>query len=201
MKSFFISLLTVFVLGTFTFVRSQRPVVQKNGREYGQQQQLKKLMSRVGVDVPAIEARTSQPRTFRELKIRLSDTSKGSAELKPARSAQEQTPSAAIVEDKKRSGDLPRQRSLELSQTQIFIAGVDAANKLRWWSIVPDPRVVRSETQSPTGELRGEDYYVSNVTLVVAFPDDSEIANLRFYRPVWNGTDYDLKPLTTVPTR
>ena len=201
MKSFFLSLLTVFVLGTFTFVRSQRSVVQKNVREYGQQQQLKKLMSRVGVDVPAIEARTAQPRTFRELKIRLSDTSKGSTELKPARSAQEQTPSAAIVEDKKRSGDLPRQRSLELSPTQIFIAGVDAANKLRWWSIVTDPRLVRSETQSQTGELRGEDYYVSNVTLVVAFPDDPEIANLRFYRPVWNGTAYELKPLTTVPTR
>ena len=66
---------------------------------------------------------------------------------------------------------------------------------------MPDPRVVRSETQSPTGELRAEDYYVSNVTLVVAFPDDPDIANLRFYHPVWNGTDFDLKPLTNVPTR
>lgn len=201
MKTGLLSLLAVLVLGTFTFVRSQRPVVQKNGREYGQQQQLKKMLSRVGVDVPAIEARTAQPRAHRELKIRLSDTSKGSTELKPARSAQEQTPTAAIVEDKKRTGDLPRQRSLELSPSQLFIAGVDAANRLRWWSIVPDPRVVRSETQSPTGELRSEDLYVSNVTLVVAFPGDPEIANLRFYRPVWNGADYDLKPLTTVPTR
>lgn len=194
-------LLIVFALGSFTFVRSQKPAIQKNGREYGQQQQLKKLLARVGVDVPAIEARRAEPQRFRELKIRLSDPAKSPIGSKAALSKQEQTPSAAIVEDKKQSGALPRQRSLELSPTQIFIAGLDAANKLRWWSIVPDPRIVRSETQSPTGEMRGEDYYVSNVTLVVAFPDDPEIANLRFYRPVWNGTDYDLKLLTNVPTR
>ena len=194
-------LLSVFVLGSFTFVRSQKPAIQKNGREYGQQQQLKKLLSRVGVDVPAIEARRAQPQKYRELKIRLSDPTKSPSDSRPALNKKEQTPSAAIVEDKRESGALPRQRSLELSPTQIFIAAVDATNKLRWWSIVPDPRVVRSETQSPTGEMRGEDYYVSNVTLVVAFPDDPEIVNLRFYRPVWNGTDFDLKPLTNVPTR
>lgn len=200
MKSLIRFLLPLLVLGSFTFVRSQKPVIQKNGREYEQQQRLKKLLSRVGVDVPAIEARGAQPpQKHRELKIRLSDPTKPLNELRPALSKQEQTPSAAIVEDKKQSGALPRQRSLELSPTQIFIAGVDATNKLRWWSIVPDPRVVRSETPSPTGELRSEDYYVSNVTLVVALPDDPEIANLRFYQPVWNGTDYELKPLTNVP--
>ena len=83
----------------------------------------------------------------------------------------------------------------------MFVAAVDASNKLRWWSIMPDPRVVRSETQTATGELRSQDYYISNVTLVVAFPDDPEIATLRFYHPVWNGTDFDLKPLTVVSTR
>ena len=66
---------------------------------------------------------------------------------------------------------------------------------------MPDPRLVRGETETPTGELRGETYYVSNITLVVAFPDDPEIANLRFYHPVWNGTDFDLKPPAVVPTR
>lgn len=201
MKNLIRFLLPVLVLGSLTLVRSQKPAIQKNGREYGQQQQLKKLLARVGVDVPAIEARSAQPRKYRELKIRLSDPTKTPSGSRPAMSKQPQTPSAAIVEDKKHSGALPRQRSLELSPTQIFIAGVDATNKLRWWSIIPDPRVVRSETQSPTGELRSEDFYVSNVTLVVALPDDPEITSLRFYRPVWNGTDYELKPLTNVPTR
>ena len=36
---------------------------------------------------------------------------------------------------------------------------------------------------------------------VFSVVDDPEITSLRFYRPVWNGTDYELKPLTNVPTR
>lgn len=202
MKTLIRLLLAVSLFGCFTFVRSQRLTVQKNGREALQREQLQRLLSRVGVDVPAAEARAAKPQTYRELKIRLAETAK-SNETKPVLNTQEQmqAPSAAIVEDKRLAGVLPRSRSLELSPTHIFVAAVDATNKLRWWSVMPDPRVVRSETQSPTGELRAEDYYVSNVTLVVAFPDDPDIANLRFYHPVWNGTDFDLKPLTNVPTR
>jgi len=201
-KTFIYLLLVVFLLGCFTFVRSQRPAVQKNGREALQREQLQRLLSRVGVEVPATDVRAAKPQTYRELKIRLAESAK-SKETKPVLNTQQQmqAPSASILEDRRLAGALPRSRSLELSPTQIFIAAVDTTNKLRWWSIVPDPRVVRSETQSPTGELRAEDYYISNVTLVVAFPDDPEIANLRFYHPVWNGTDFDLKPLTNVPTR
>jgi len=160
-------------------------------------------MSKVGVDVPEINVRTDQTQTYRELKIRWADSAKSTTELRSANNSEEQTPtpSVSIIDDKKRSGTLPRQRSLELSSTQIFIAAVDATNKLRWWSIILDPRVVRAETQTPTGELRGENYYVSNVNFVVAFPDDPEIAQLRFYHPVWNGTDFDLKLLTAVPAR
>ena len=166
------------------------------------QQQLQKLMSRVGVEVPAIDARSNQPQTYRELKIRWADATKSASELKPANSEEQtQPPSVSIVEDKRRSGTLPRHRSLELSSMHIFIAAVDATNKLRWWSIIPDPRVVRAETKTSTGELRAENYYVANVAFLVAFPDDPEIAQLRLYHPVWNGTDFDLKPLTVVPTR
>ena len=156
-------------------------------------------MSRVDVDVPENDARTTQPQAYRELKIRWGDSTKSTTDLRSE--AQTSSPRVSIVEDKKRSGTLPRQRSLELAPSLMFIAAVDAANKLRWWSIMPDPRVVRAETQTATGELRSQDYYVANVTLVVAFPDDPEIATLRFYHPVWNGTDFDLKPLTVVSTR
>jgi hypothetical protein len=204
MKTCFWLLLLVFsILCSFTLVQSQRTTFPQNRRETLQQEQLKKLMSKVGVDVlETTRARTDQSQTYRELKIRWADSTKSTTELRPARAEQQtRAPSISILEDKKRSGTLPRHRSLELSPTHIFIAGVDVNNKLRWWSIMPDPRIVRSETQTPTGELRGQDYYVSNVTLMVAFPDDPEIANLRFYHPVWNGTDFDLKPLTTVPTR
>ena len=195
-------LATVFVLGCFAPAQSQTTPGQKGRREALQQERLKKLMSKVGVAVAETAvARAAQAQSYRELKIRWADSTKSTPELRPAANPDDRKQNFSIVEDKKRSGTLPRQRSLELSPEQIFIAGVDATNKLRWWSIVPDPRVVRSETQTASGELRSQNYYVSNITLVVAFPDDPEIANLRFYQPVWNGTDFDLKPLTIVPTR
>jgi hypothetical protein len=172
---------------------------QDQRRQIPQREQLRKLMSRVDVDVPEIEARANPPQTYRELKLNWADSAKSTVELRTE--AQTQIPRVSIVEDKKRAGTLPRQRSLELAPTLMFVAAVDASNKLRWWSIVPDPRVVRAETQTATGELRSQDYYVSNVTVVVAFPDDPEIATLRFYHPVWNGTDFELKPLTVVSTR
>ena len=193
-KTQFYWLLPAFLLVCF-FAPIQ---AQTNRREAVQQERLKKLLSKVDVDVPEINSRGAQPQTYRELKIRWGDSKK--SELKAAANAGDRI-SSAVVEDKKRSGSLPRSRSLELSPAHIFVAAVDASNKLRWWSIMPDPRVVRSETQTASGELRSQDYYLSNVTLVVAFPDDPEIANLRFYHPVWNGTDFDLKPLTTLPTR
>jgi hypothetical protein len=191
-STFFRLLFVLLLLCPFTLGQNQR-------QNTVQQQQLRKLMSGVDVDVPANEARVNQPQTYRELKLRWADSTKSTTTLKTE--AQTQAPRVSVVEDKKRSGTLPCQRSLELAPTLMFVAAVDASNKLRWWSIMPDPRVVRSETQTATGELRSQDYYVSNVTLVVAFPDDPEIATLRFYHPVWNGIDFDLRPLTVVSTR
>ena len=172
---------------------------QNQRRQIMQREQLRTLLSGVGVEVPAIDAWAIQAPIYRQLKLNWADSAKSATELRSK--AQTQAPKVSIVEDKKRSGTLPRQRSLELAPTLMFVAAVDATNKLRWWSIMPDPRVVRSETQTATGELRSQDYYLTNVTVVVAFPDDPEIATLRFYHPVWNGTDFDLKLLTAVSTR
>ncbi len=192
-STFFLRLLLAFLLlCPLTLGQDQR-------RQNLQREQLRKLMSKVDVDVPETDARGNQPQTYRELKLNWAESTKTIIELRSE--AQTQAPRVSIVDDKKHSGTLPRQRSLELAPTLMFVAAVDATNKLRWWSIMPDPRVVRSETQTATGELRSQDYYVSNVTFVVAFPDDPAITTLRFYHPVWNGTDFDLKPLTVVSTR
>jgi len=172
---------------------------QNQKRQIMQREQLRTLMSSVGVDLPATDAWAIQFPVYRQLKLNWADSQKSVTELRSE--AQTQSPKVSIAEDRKRSGTLPRQRSLELAPTLMFVAAVDATNKLRWWSIMPDPRVVRSETQTATGELRSQDLYLSNVTVVVAFPDDPEISTLRFYQPVWNGTDFDLKPLTVVSTR
>lgn len=173
-----------------------------NRRETAQEEQLKKLLTRVGIDASGISARSNQPQAYREVKIRWTDSTTTS-QTKPSISKAEQksAPVVSLVEDKKRSGTLPRQRSLQLSPTHVFIAAVNQANQLRWWSIISDPRVVRAEFQSSTGELRSEDYYQSNFTVNVVFPDDPKITNLRFYKPIWTGSDFDLKLLAVVPVR
>jgi len=192
-STFFLRLLLAFLLlCPLTLGQNQK-------RQIMQRDQLRTLMSSVGVDLPAPDAWAIQFPIYRQLKLNWADSAKFATELRSE--AQTQSPKVSIVQDSKRSGTLPRQRSLELAPTLMFVAAVDATNKLRWWSTMPDPRVVRSETQTATGELRSQDYYLSNVTVVVAFPDDPGISTLRFYHPVWNGTDFDLKLLTVVSTR
>jgi hypothetical protein len=88
-------------------------MAQNQKRETVQREQLKRLMSKVAVDVDETGARADQRSTYRELKIRWSDSTKPSTELRPVNlGAQTPAPSVAIVEDNKRSGTLPRQRSL-----------------------------------------------------------------------------------------
>jgi hypothetical protein len=200
MKHFYRFFVPVSILCAFILAQGQSSVsVQKNRRDIAVEEQLKKLMSKVGVDVVEVNAKTNQPQAYREAKIRWNNSN----ETKPSisKTEQKQAPVVSLVEDKKRSGTLPRHRSLQLSSNQVFIAAVGEANQLRWWSIISDPRIVRAEFQASTGELHGQDYYRSNFTLTVAFPDDPKITNLRFYKPIWTGSDFDLKLLAVVHVR
>ena len=203
MKYFYRFVVFVSILCAFILAQGQSSVaVQKNRRDFALQERLKKLMTKVGLDVVEVSAKSNQPQAYREVKIRWTDAS-SDTKSKPSISAaqQRQAPVVSLVEDKKRSGTLPRRRSLELSPNQVFIAAVGEANQLRWWSIISDPRIVRAEFQGSTGELRSQDYYQSNFTLAVAFPDDPKITNLRFYKPIWTGSDFDLSLLAVVSVR
>lgn len=198
-------LMVLSILSAFILAQGQTSSVQKNRRETLQEEQLKKLLSKVGIDVVEIRAKSTQPQIHREVKIRWTDSTKESSgtQGKPSISAveQKQAPTVTLVENKQRSGTLPRHRSLQISPTHLFIAAVNNTNQLRWWTVISDPRVVRAEFQASTGELRSEDYYQSNFTLTVAFPDDPDITNLQFYKPIWTGSDFDLKLLAVVPVR
>jgi hypothetical protein len=197
MKVFYRLFVIVSIFCAFTLAQGQSSVaVQKNRME----ERLKKLMTKVGVNVAELNAKSNQPQAYREVKIRWASFDGGTKSPISA-AEQKQTPVVSLVEDKKRSGTLPRHRSLELSPNQVFIAAVGDANQLRWWSVISDPRIVRAEFQAPTGELHSQDYFQSNFTLTVAFPDDPKITNLRLYKPIWTGSDFDLKLLAVVPTR
>jgi hypothetical protein len=175
----------------------------KSKREMLQEAQLSTLLSKVGIKLDESHAISSQPQAYRELKIRWDGSAAALSNLDNNATAsavdKEPAPGITVVEDKTRTGTLPRHRSLELSPTQIFIAAVDGKNQLRWWSIAPDPRIVRSETQTSGGEISRQDYYLSDLTPSLAFPDDPGIVSLRLYHPFWNGTGFELKLLAATP--
>src|SRR6185312_9685926 len=112
-STFFLRLLLAFLLlCPLTLGQDQR-------RQNVQREQLRKLMSRVDVDVPETDARTNQPQTYRELKLSWADPTKSTNELRSE--AQTSAPRVSVAEDNKRSGTLPRQRSLELAPTLMFV--------------------------------------------------------------------------------
>jgi hypothetical protein len=86
----------------------------------------------------------------------------------------------------------PRQRSLELSTGRILIVGVDRAKRLKSWTVVPDPRIVRSEGPGPDGVLTGQTLYVDHSEFLVSIPDDAEIVELRLYEPQPSGQTFKL---------
>lgn len=190
----------------------------KSRREMVQEEQLSKLLSRVGVGLDTSKTASGEKsHSYREMKIRW--TGQTAAQPSTQSSTQSSTqPDAAtassaadskqgpalsslVLDEKTRPGTLPRQRSLELSPSQVLVAAVDENNQLRWWALMPDPRIVRAETQTPSGELRSQDFYLADLTLVVAFPEDPSITSLRFYHPAWNGTAYDLQLLAQTPVK
>ncbi|MFN0087488.1 MAG: hypothetical protein ACKVX9_19010 [Blastocatellia bacterium] len=102
----------------------------------------------------------------------------------------------SLVERKAATGALQRQRSPELSPRLMLIAAVDAQNRLIWWGLQPDPRILRAEFPSTaTGELAGRELYYEKVDFLTAIPADPSIAELRFYHPRWTGELYQLDML------
>ena len=143
----------------------------------------------------------SEAQTHRQIQVRWQD----SVALKsPGASKLAQQPGSGIVtlvNSTSRDGILPRERSLELSPSQILVIAVDENRGLQWWKLLLDPRIVRSETVAATGEIHGENLYRSKVDFTVEYPDNPAIRELRFYHPSWTGKDFRLELLGTLPIR
>ncbi len=83
-----------------------------------------------------------------------------------------------------RTGDVvPRQRSLGLADDKLLVAAVDATDTLRGWTVIPDPRFLRSERPGPDGVLTGRVVSVARPEFLVTIPDDARIVEVRFFQP------------------
>ncbi|MGI8641218.1 MAG: hypothetical protein ACR2MG_14880 [Pyrinomonadaceae bacterium] len=153
---------------------------------------LTSLLSSNGISVDKaalLPARVNQSRT-----VRARWKSAGTASLKqPFTTEMAQEGSLSLLEIKPNRGGLARQRSLELSPTQVLVVMVNQNNQVLWWDLMSDPRLLRAETADANGLISGKTLYSTNAELLVSYPADETITELRFYHPDWDGQSYSLK--------
>ena len=88
-----------------------------------------------------------------------------------------------------------RQRNPEFSSTQIVIIAYDKEGREVTRVFLPDPRLIRAETVSPSGELQTQNIYRKDVDFTIVIPDDPNIKELKIYHPEWTGKNFILEPL------
>lgn len=166
-------------------------------------ERLRRLLSSAGVGLD--EAALAAPvEGFRGLKISWETPGRKGSPASALRAGQlSQAVAAAVVSERRGRGGVPRHRSLELSPEHVFVATVDAGSRLRWWTVVPDPRVLRSEGPKAEGddELTGFRLFRPEAEFVVNVPEDAGAAELRFYHPLAEGGEYRLQLLGAVSLR
>jgi hypothetical protein len=101
----------------------------------------------------------------------------------------------------RREGALPKQRSAELSTTQVVVVALDSEGRMRWCGLVSDPRLLRAELPGPDGELTGQVLYRESAEFVVQYPDDDAVAEVRLYHPDWDGQKFSLELVGAVAPR
>jgi len=171
---------------------ASQAVEQKNQAERINEQKFASLMSSVGVQAD-LSNRVSPGETYRSLRLQIVTNSEATAPNNSAR-----TFLTSVNADQARTGELPRYRSFELSSQHLVVVTVDGTNRLRWWSLIPDPRILRAEEPDASGRLSGRVIYQGNVEVVLEIPDDATANELRFYHPQWTDGRVALVLVSTV---
>lgn len=167
----------------------------------GVYERLRRLMSAAGVRVEE-SALLAPGGSFRGLKISWNDPARKGSKPEALRAGVLSSPvTSAVAGEVRGRGSVARQRSLELSPEHVLLATVDAESRLRWSSLIPDPRVLRSEWPGADGVLEGVRLYQPSAEFVVHIPEDTEATELRFYHPLPSGEGFTLQLLSTVPLR
>lgn len=173
------------------------------GRRAPLAERVRGLLAAAGVEVgPAAEtAANSYARSHRELRV-VWEADK-SALPGPAAAQYGNAPGRVSLARAavRREGGLPKQRSAELSPTQVVVVALDAGGRARWCGVVADPRLLRAEAPGPDGELSGQVIYKDAAEFVVAYPDDEAIREIRLYHPDWDGQNFSLALVGAVAAR
>lgn len=170
----------------------------KRRGEAAARQRLERLLSPVGVRV---EERFTPAQTLahRELRILLTGPEEASA------ATGEESPSpaveATVLGSRRRDGSLPRLRSLELSSDHLLVLTVSEDTRLRWWTLIPDPRLLRAEAPGADNQLTGRVIRLRSAEFALDLPDDEEAVELRLYQPRFVGGEYVLALVSSIALR
>jgi hypothetical protein len=196
--------LTLVLLAAFCLAYAQQEktpaadaLSAKQRSEAKQKEQLTQLMSRIGVD--ASQSSSPAPtNAYRQLDINLSNSNQTAA-VSSIEQQQSVATTAQVLTSQVKQGSLPKHRSFELATDQLLLVTVDEKSRLRWWSTLPDPRVLRAERPGPNGTLTGEVIFQSSLNFSLNIPDDDAAVELRLYHPQWNGQEFNLVLISKLP--
>jgi hypothetical protein len=147
---------------------------------------------RAAVAAPAVETSSVQQLTIRWEAY----SSPADALVAPAAAArldEFQLLARTVVE-----GTAVRERNPELSADRLVIVLTDAQGAVRYWSSIPDPRIVRAEQPGPDGVLTGVTLHRRQADFLLALPNISAAAQVRIYEPHWDGNEWTLDQVGAV---
>ena len=207
LKNYRLYSLALVLFAAFSFAYSQKEkaptapasqaLVTKQRSETFNKDRFVQLMSRIGVQASDTTnfARTSE---YRQLNIQLSNSDQTIAgnSMEQRQSAEA---SAVVLTSQVRRGSLPKHRSVELASNQLLMITVGEGAQLRWWSTIPDPRILRAERPGPDGTLTGEVVFQKSIEFTIHIPDDNGALELRLYHPRWTGEEFIPVLITTIP--
>ena len=172
-------------------------------REAGVIDELRRLLTPLGVQVEAAPL-AERASLSQELRLRWTQTEVNAASEKEENltsdlQAMDARP-LTLVERRtlEQETKLPRLRAVELSTNQVFVAAIDNRGLLRWWTLMADPRIVRAERPDANGLLSGEVLFDPQAEIVLTLPADAEIAEVRLYKPLWDGARFALQSVGVV---
>ena len=114
--------------------------------------------------------------------------------LKPAKVQPSSTERVTVLERRRISGQVSRQRNVELSSQHLVVIGLDENGREIARVVVIDPRLIRAEIFDSSGEIvSNELIYRENVEFSLVFTNDPRLRRLKFYHPNWTGTKFVLE--------
>ena len=134
--------------------------------------------------------------TAQQLRIRWDADVSGPPEVEPGGAPS--SPLFTVLERRFITAGVARQRNPELSSYQLLVRALNARGVLIDSQLVPDPRIIRSESAGPTGELSGQVLHHAASELLLTIPNDPAIAEIRFYHPRWTGVAFALDLIGSV---